>query len=582
MYSFQNELPSLPVPELSKTLELYLRNLKPLVNESQFSKTEKIANKFLENEGSILQKKLLEYSQSIKPKSWLMPYSRDIYLNMRGPVTIEGNYLNVIAPLELSEEYDYLDFVSIMVHCAGLLYIDVLNETLPTMKAKDTPMCMKQFEGFFRGMKVPCKNKDEFIIHKDVEEVNSFGVFYKNKYYAIRIIDDNSQVIGCDEIRNALAKIYENNESLEVNFNTSAFGGSEVAYELIHEMCKDETNKKNFEIVNKTMFNVSLTNLNSTQISIKDKLYNDTDLWPYKAWSITVYRDKIISLNNEHTYMDGVTSMYAMQQMIEKMKNFNFKFSNTEKEAELTHVNFNLTNELKEKLIKIKKEYTSKINEFSCMEYKRENIPTKKLKENKINVDSFFQFSYQYAQLKSFGEMKTTHESVSAAQYYEGRTSCIRSVSEQSADFVKALYENKPPKQLIELAKKASQEHMSKIENAKNFNCFIRHAAGLNIMYEMFGRELGIDKKPEVFSDVSFFNYCTQYLSTSTVGNTWFVDVFAFSPQTEGGLGIGYITHGDTFIMDMMFYKNKAEVANTFKDSMDEYFDKMEKVLSSL
>lgn len=585
MYKFQNDLPALPVPKLSQTVELYLKCLKPLVNRRDYEKTQSLARQFLTDEGLLLQNKLLAYRKSICPNSWLMPYSRDIYLTMRDPITLAGNYLFELAPLELSAKYDYLDFVAVMAHCMGLVFLEIVNETLPPMTVKGTPLCMKQFAGAFRGTKIPGKGRDEFVIYKEFEEAHSFGVFYKNKYYAVRLIDENTQVNSCGLIRSALARIYDDREEeLEVNFNTAAFAGSERAAELIQTMCENIENEKNFQIANQTLFNITLSNFRSSEETVEDKLYTDTkDIWPYKQWSITVYQDKICSFNFEHTCVDGLTNVYMLGRIIEKIKTLAPQFTHNEQEtAPVMPVIFNLNDKLKEELLVIKKEYINKIEQFSSILYVRQNIPVKKLKEYKINVDVFLQLAFQYAQWRAFREIRSTHESVSVAQYYEGRTSCIRSASEESTDFVKALAQDDVScGQLMDLFSKANQEHLNRIGAAKDFCCFIRHAAGLNIMCERFGAELGIKEKPAIFTDSSFLKYCTQQLSTSSLGNTLFVNRFAFAPQTESGLGIGYITHNDVFIADISFYKNEYDTIIIFKNSLDKFFDKMENLFEA-
>lgn len=582
MYQNQGNLPTLPVPELSVTVDWYLNNLKPIIDEESFAKTEKLAREFLDGQGAVLQSKLLEFSKDVSPNSWLMPYSRDIYLNMRNPITLEGNYMLETAPMEFAADFNYIEYVASVAYCAGLLYFEIVKEELEPMMVRDTPLDMLQFKGLFRGSKIPNENKDVFNIFEDIKEVNSFGVFFKNRFYLVELINENGQINSIESIKNALTIIYENNdEPLEVNFNTAAFAGSDLAAKIIGEISKDHNNFKNIELVHRALFNLTLTNDNSKKHSVNYKMYSDTtDIWPYKTWSVTVYPDKVCSFNHEHTYVDGVTNMYMIGQLIEKMKNIEAPFSDCSDIAKTKELKFNFSDDMTAKLLQIKKDFVALTNELDSKKYIRENLPIDRLKENKIGLDSVVQCGYQYAQLKAFGRIGSIHESVSVTQYYEGRTACIRSASEESVAFVNALIEhNKSKQDLVDLLVKANNEHKNKVNKAKNFEDFIRHAAGLNIVFEKFGNEIGVQAKPELLTEKNFEKISTQEFSTSTIGNVPFMDRFAYAPTTEGGLGIGYLNHKTTLICDITYYKYDDEKLKIFISSLDEYFDKIEDLM---
>lgn len=578
----QHELPALPVPDLCQSIDWYLKGLRPLLGEHEFAEAKTVAEHFCHNDGAALHGKLLEYSRSIAPRSWLMPYSRDIYLTMRDPVTLVGNYLLELALPSFSEKYDYLEFTAILAHSAGQLYLEIVHNTLPAMAHKETPLCMSQFQGAFRATKIPHRNKDRFTFFQDFTEVHSFGVFCKNKFYTIKLIDEDGRIYSADCIRRALQQIYHDKGShAEASWNVLSLAGSDRAAELIAEICQVPANACSMDIVNQTMFIVTLTSLTSMQQPLADKLYNSTDdIWAYKPWSITVYQNKVCTFNNEHTYMDGVNNVYLINRLLKKMADFAGSFADDGQTAPLTPINFVLSPPIQEQLAAIKAQYQKTASQIDIVRYVRDKLCIGKIKARKLNVDACLQFAFQYAQLKIFKALRTTHESVSVTQYYEGRTACIRSVSEESAQFVAALLNGAPQKQLSDMLAQASCEHVQKIAKAKDFCCFIRHAAGLEIMYERFGRELGIPEKPPLFSDAAFATYCTQYLSTSTLGNTPIVDTFAFAPVAPGGLGIGYVTHNDRLITAISFYRQDNANIVLFQHALDEFFVKLELLLT--
>lgn len=54
-WDLSQPLPKLPLPELSSTMEKYLRCLKPIISMEAYENTEKIVEEFTKNEGPKLQ-----------------------------------------------------------------------------------------------------------------------------------------------------------------------------------------------------------------------------------------------------------------------------------------------------------------------------------------------------------------------------------------------------------------------------------------------------------------------------------------------------------------------------------------------
>ena len=88
---FQKSLPRLPIPELSKTADRYLKALRPLVEESKYLQTEKYVQSFIRNEGPPLQKELEEWDRNNKHTSYISEPWFNMYLSDRTPLPINYN-----------------------------------------------------------------------------------------------------------------------------------------------------------------------------------------------------------------------------------------------------------------------------------------------------------------------------------------------------------------------------------------------------------------------------------------------------------------------------------------------------------
>jgi len=69
--TFENEpvLPSLPVPDLKNTLDIYLDTVRPVTTEDEFRNTETIVKNFYESIGPKLQESLLHRAKS--KRNWV-------------------------------------------------------------------------------------------------------------------------------------------------------------------------------------------------------------------------------------------------------------------------------------------------------------------------------------------------------------------------------------------------------------------------------------------------------------------------------------------------------------------------------
>jgi carnitine O-acetyltransferase len=61
-FAGQDNLPKLPIPDLEKTCENYLRALKPLQTAREHDETTAVVHEFLAHEGPDLQEKLKKYA----------------------------------------------------------------------------------------------------------------------------------------------------------------------------------------------------------------------------------------------------------------------------------------------------------------------------------------------------------------------------------------------------------------------------------------------------------------------------------------------------------------------------------------
>ena len=109
LYEFQGKIPTLPVPDLNETCQIYLKSVKPLCkDEDEFKRIEKQVADFLHPEGMgpKLQKRLEAKNKVASQRSsWLATWwNVNQYLTFREPCPINVSYyLQVENKLELPQ-----------------------------------------------------------------------------------------------------------------------------------------------------------------------------------------------------------------------------------------------------------------------------------------------------------------------------------------------------------------------------------------------------------------------------------------------------------------------------------------------
>lgn len=88
----------------------------------------------------------------------------------------------------------------------------------------------------------------------------------------------------------------------------------------------------------------------------------------------------------------------------------------------------------------------------------------------------------------------------------------------------------------FQLLKQATEFHVRYMRDAKLGKGVDRHLFGLRMLYEQFGDELGITKKPPIFQDKGYSVSGYWKISTSHCGSSS-LNLFGFGPVVVDGFG---------------------------------------------
>lgn len=158
--------------------------------------------------------------------------------------------------------------------------------------------------------------------------------------------------------------------------------------------------------------------------------------------------------------------------------------------------------------------------------------------------------------------------------YVHGRTETIRSCSNESIAFAKAMTEQGADADRVEKLKAAVQSHKTYVSMAIQGLGVDRHFLGLKLVAKNNNIEL-----PEIYNDPGYVKSSHMRLSTSQVASRY--DAFmCYGPLTSDGYGCCYSPKDKDMWFGLSSFKSCPETSTTlFKKSLEEALRHMYEVL---
>lgn len=204
LYSYQNSLPYLPVPNLKDTVRRYLRSVRPLLDDETYKRIEREAVEFQNGIGRRLQRYLIfkSWISSNYVSDWWEEY---VYLRGRSPIMVNSNFYALDPIFKLSSDVQ----AARAANCVAAAFSyrrDLANETLrPIMVQNLVPLCSRQYERQFNTTRVPGEITDTLVHYKDSKHV---AVYSKGKWYKLYTYY-NSQMLNPKELEMQIQKILD-------------------------------------------------------------------------------------------------------------------------------------------------------------------------------------------------------------------------------------------------------------------------------------------------------------------------------------------------------------------------------------
>ncbi|KAF2016634.1 carnitine acetyl transferas-like protein [Aaosphaeria arxii CBS 175.79] len=659
-FASQDKLPKLPIPDLDASCTKYLAALKPLQTPKEHSETVCAIQEFLKHDGHALQDKLKKYAAG--KANYIEQFWYDSYLNFDNPVVLNLNPFFLLEDDPTPARNNQVTRAASLVVSALSFVRAVRREELPPDTIRGQPLCMYQYSRLFGTARIPTENGCQ--IGQDPTSKH-IVVLCHGQFYWFDVLDDNSDLIMTEkDVALNLQVIIE--DAQEVPIQDAAKGALGVLStenrkvwsglrDVLHRE-EGSNNSDSLNIVDSALFILCLDYTEpatgadlcmnmlcgSSKIERGVQVGTCTNRW-YDKLQIIVCKNGSAGINFEHTGVDGHTVLrFASDVYTDTILRFartingnapSLWASTSPDPAKRDPESFgdvqttphklewDMVPELSTALRFAETRLADLIqqNEFATLEFPHygKNFMT----SMGFSPDAFVQMAFQAAYYGLYGRMECVYEPAMTKIFYHGRTEAIRSVTEESVDFVKTFWGENPAAAKVDALRKACQKHTENTKVCAKAQGPDRHLYALYCIWQRAideeGAELassdGYDSTrpsspeavnspkrnsiisengsisssppapvqhtmPSMFADAGWDKLNTTILSTSNCGNPS-LRQFGFGPTSGDGFGIGYIIKDGSI---SICASSKHRQTSRFIDALESYFLEIRKLLRQL
>lgn len=596
----------------------------------------------------------------------------DSYLNFDNPVVLNLNPFFLLEDDPTPARNNQVTRAASLVVSALEFIRAVRKEELPPDTIKGTPLCMYQFSRLFGTARVPTEAGCQ--IEQDPESKH-IVVLCHGQFYWFDVLDDNSDVIMSErDIAVNLQTVIDDAAQTPIqDAAKGALGVLSTENRKVWSGLRDiltrdpeSNNADSLSIVDSALFALCLDyseprdvaalcqNMlcGTSEIERGVQVGTCTNRW-YDKLQIIVCKNGSAGINFEHTGVDGHTvlrfaSDVYTDTILRFARSINGKAptlwaSTSPDPSKRDPESFGQVNTTPRKLewdmlpelnIAVRFAETRladliEQNEFQCLDFGTygKNFIT----SMGFSPDAFVQMAFQAAYFGLYGRVECTYEPAMTKFFLHGRTEAIRSVSDESVNFVQTFWADNPAEQKVEALKQACEKHVNRTRECAKAQGCDRHLYALwSVWQKSIDEELesvvsstgysspneeyslnsnstngrargdsagsmdGVEVKPTrerldsttsrsrehhplplIFADSGWDKLNTTILSTSNCGNPS-LRHFGFGPTSGDGFGIGYIIKDETIAICV---SSKHRQTKRFVDTLESYLLEIRRIL---
>ena len=592
LFKYQKDLPRLPVPSLAETTAKYLRSVEPYLTPEQLKATTAKVEEFVKpgGAGETLQSRLTLFAKD--KDNWLAEWWDDYaYMLYRDPVVPYVSYFLLHKDIRNPIGHDQLLKATLISYYTLKFMEDVQNETLEPEIIKGNPYCMNAFHYMFNNSRVPAAGLD---ITKKYEGADHryFVVIHKNHFYKVYHHTKSGQALLKPDIFKQLAFIqYDASikpRGLGIGALTSL--NRDEWLKSYQSLIKSPVNEASLETIFASSFVLCLDD--HSPITIEEKLRNcwhgdGQNRWFDKPLEFFVAANGNSGFLGEHSRMDATPTVqmnnYIMDSiskedptaLVAELTANNKSVAEVDVEALPTALAFDISPVVRQDIADAIVKFNETVNSLDEELFQYHGYGKNLIKQFKVSPDAYVQMMIQLAYYKLTGKIRPTYESAATRKYLKGRTETGRSVSKESAAFVKTWTNpGSTIEEKIDTFNKACKQHVTYLTEAADGRGVDRHLFGLKQMLQPG------EPVPAIFQDPVFSYSGTWYISTSQVPSEH-LQSWGWSQVIDEGFGLAYLVNKDWIHTHISCKKGNGLRSDALKWYLTDSANEMKEVLST-
>jgi carnitine O-acetyltransferase len=553
MLRFQDALPQLPVPDLAETCALYLQLVHPLVSDGEYAATQRAVTEFAQpgGRGEELQRRLVHWSEASAPENWLDPFWDDWYLCDDSPLVV-----NVSPGFALRGGCrPQLVRAGALLAAATRVRKLIASEALEPDFDGDSPRCMREYGRLFGSTRVPGAVRDRLERHPDARQV---VVVHRERFFALDAVDEHGRPYGRNALQRALRRIVENAEPGDPSLGvlTADRRRSWAAVRDQHLARGPAPTRELLDAVERAILVLVLDESVAppgarTGEAARLFLHGDArNRWFDKSIQLIVASSGAAGFCMEHSGFDGSTAVRLAELLVEHEADA----AGADGEPAVRRLGYERTAPLDDEIRRAGEDADALVARTDLDVVSLDGLGKHRIVGHAVSPDGFVQMAFQLASFTLTGETASTYEAVDTKRFLHGRTEAMRSVSDESVAFVRALRGARRSSPYgVQLLRAAIERHVARVARCKDGRGVDRHLLGLRKMVR------DEETLPELFEDTSYPTLTRSVLSTSALPSSPGVALSGFGPVVNEGLGLSYTVHDDSFCCVVTSFRGQAK-----------------------
>uniref|UniRef100_A0AAX7TJT0 carnitine O-palmitoyltransferase n=1 Tax=Astatotilapia calliptera TaxID=8154 RepID=A0AAX7TJT0_ASTCA len=557
LYSYQGSLPNLPVPTIKDTVKRYLESVRPLMDDKEYERMTKLAAEFESSLGNRLQwyLKLKALWASNYVSDWWEEY---VYLRGRSPIMVNSNYYGM--------DFLYVTPTPIQAARAGnsIHSFFLYRPTSPPLLLRTViPLCAAQCERIFNTTRIPGEETDTVQHWQDSDYI---VVYHRGRYFRLRVYQAG-RLLSPREIEFQIQRILDDPSPPskgEAKLGALTAGDRVPWAKARTKYFSSGINKRSLDCIEKAAFFVTLDDEEQGMMGddpaasldryAKSLLHGKCyDRWFDKSFTVVYYKNGKNGINAEHSWADAPVLAHVWEYTL-ATDSFQLGY-NAEGHCKgdvdpslprPVKLSWEIPPECEEQIAQSLAVAQALADDVDFHVFSFQEFGKGKVKKCRVSPDGFIQMALQLAYFRERGTFCLTYEASMTRLFREGRTETVRSCTNESSAFIRALEDV-----CKHLFRVATEKHQLLYRLAMTGAGIDRHLFCLYVVSKYLGVESPFLK--EVLSEpwrLSTSQTPIQQVELFDIDNhpEYVSCGGGFGPVADDGYGVSYCVLGENMI----------------------------------